>query len=348
MNFFTNLSRKITIFLFVLMAFSNLLLAQDEESTPALVIGGSVDTYFRYNLNSANNPAYGTVAPGSSFANLPGFSLGMVNLIASYDGEKTGFVADLVYGPRGTDAVFGSVPSQNIVNQLYVYWQASESLKLTMGNFNTFLGYELISPTGNFNYSTSYMFSYGPFSHSGLKADLSFGEGFSFMASVLNPTDATDFNPNNTYYGGLQLGYSNDAGGIWLNSLFTDGFYQLDITTGWDVSEKVFVGVNATTAKDSFLGAAGYFQVATSDALKLGLRGEYFQDKGLGIFTKDESVFDLTVTANYSLGNLTFIPEIRLDAFSQKDFVVKDVSDPLDPKLSENLTSFVLAAVFAF
>ena len=48
----------------------------------------------------------------------------------SYEGEKSGFVADLVFGPRGADAVFG-LPngigdagdphfyrSANIVNQL--------------------------------------------------------------------------------------------------------------------------------------------------------------------------------------------------------------------------------------
>ena len=48
------------------------------------------------------------IAPGSSFAQLPGFALGMANLVASYEGEKVGFVADLVFGPRGADAIFNS------------------------------------------------------------------------------------------------------------------------------------------------------------------------------------------------------------------------------------------------
>ena len=46
-------------------------------------------------------------------------------------------------------------------------------MTVTLGNFNTFLGYEVISPAANFNYSTSYMFSYGPFSHTGMKLDFS-------------------------------------------------------------------------------------------------------------------------------------------------------------------------------
>ena len=48
-------------------------------------------------------------APNTSFANLPGFALGMANIVLSYEGEKSGFVADLVYGPRGTDAVLAQL-----------------------------------------------------------------------------------------------------------------------------------------------------------------------------------------------------------------------------------------------
>ena len=106
-------------------------IAQDEETAPAPTfgLGGSIDTYFRSS----------EYAPGTSFANLPGFAMGMANLIVSYEGEKSGFVADLVFGPRGADAVFGSPQlddfyrSSNIVNQLYAYYNVSDSFTLTMG-----------------------------------------------------------------------------------------------------------------------------------------------------------------------------------------------------------------------
>ena len=83
--------------------------AQEE---PTFTISGSVDTYFRTNLSGGTNDAMdtiGTLAPTSSFANAPGFSLGMANLVMGYEGEKAGFVADLVFGPRGADAVFALV-----------------------------------------------------------------------------------------------------------------------------------------------------------------------------------------------------------------------------------------------
>ncbi|WP_205127408.1 outer membrane beta-barrel protein, partial [Okeania hirsuta] len=137
---------------------------EEEEDEPKLTFSGSVDTYFRTNLNGPNDISKsGIVAPATSFANLPGFSLGMINLIAA-----------------------------------------------------------------NFNYSTSYMFSYGPFSHTGLKLDISSESGFSFMAAILNPTDITEFNPSGDYFFGVQAGY----GGFYLNGLFGDGYSQVDLTGG--------------------------------------------------------------------------------------------------------------------
>ena len=104
------------------------------------------------------------------------------------------------------------------------------AVKLTMGNFNTFLGYEVISPVSNFNYSTSYLFSYGPFSHTGLKADFTLSEDFSLMLGVMNDTDLTEFNPTGDYAFGAQLGYS----GQFLNVLVDPSFFEIDYTGGFD------------------------------------------------------------------------------------------------------------------
>lgn len=400
--------RKITLFALSLMVGSMSVYAQEEsvdeavmEEAPAedsapLSISGSVDAYFRQNITAQNEQG---VAPATSFANNPGFALGMVNLIAAHEGEKAGFVADLVFGPRGADAVFASPQagafyrSSNMINQLYAYWNISDAVTLTIGNFNTFLGYEVISPTGNFNYSTSYMFSYGPFSHTGIKADIALTDELSIMLAVMNPTDMTEFNPADTYILGFQLGYASDAGGAWLNVRYGDedgnleddeitvsaadvlagngqssagGQFQIDLTTGWDIGD-FYVGFNGTYLTQAagvvtdttllgevvlvdsdadptgFYGAALYLQYGFSDAFSLGLRGEYFGELGsYGIYGEDVSVIDLTLSANYTVGGLTLIPEFRLDAVSEEVFVDTD-GDP-----SSILASFVLGAVYAF
>ena len=360
MNTFTKLTKRLILPVLFLLGVVTVQ-AQDEDEAAGFSFSGSVDTYYRANLNAPNkfldldgdgeDDYY--AAPFSSFANLPGFSLGMANLVASYEGEKVGFVADLVFGPRGADAVFASdmyamykanpfSSSSQMINQLYTYWNVSDGFTLTFGNFNTFLGYEVISPTANFNYSTSYMFSYGPFSHTGLKADIALGEA-SLMLGVFNDTDITEFNPTNHYYGGAQLGIA----GQYLNLLFSDDYFQIDYTGGFDVADATYLGINATYNNDNFIGAALYLQQSFTDDFSVGLRGEYFQDTGLGLLAEDDTVFDLTLSANYSVGPLTFIPEFRLDAFSD-DYVITEFTSPTELEVGSSLASFTLAAVYAF
>lgn len=355
---------KLLKFLFLFFITPSLLVAQDEETEEVkkLTISGSVDAYFRTNFNGLNKTeeivggdveTFDPVAPATSFANDPGFALGMANVILGYEGDKVGFVADLVFGPRGEDAVFLSSPSTNIVNQLYAYYQVSDGLRFTLGNWNTFLGYEVISPAANFNYSTSYMFSYGPFSHTGIKADFSLNDNWSAMLAVMNPTDYTEFNPIGKYSFGGQLGYSTGAGSAFLNliygeqSLSDDSTFQIDLTTGWDLSDAFYLGFNTTyntTDGEGFYGAAIYPQIQTTENFALGLRAEYFKEleDGGPVYGADVSSVDFTLTGNYTVGSLAIKPELRLDSISEEVFLNKDL------EATDKLASFVIAAVYAF
>jgi len=368
------------------------------QDSTTFTLSGSVDAYFHSSLGlqniyplSGGDPS-GAYAPSTSFSDLKGFSLGMVNLIASYSGEKSGFVADLVFGPRGKAAVFGpSLTSQGIVNQLYAYYKVSDNVTLNLGQFNTFLGYEVISPAVNFHYSTSYLFSWGPFNHTGLRADFSFGDGFVAKAAIMNPTDIVEFNPVNTYTLGGQFGYTNDNGGIWLNVLAGDqdgkldtdkdgtgaeslgSLFQWDITTSWNISETFSIGANVSqqTVKPgeyvddngdiqdfdgdntSFLGFALYPKLTLSESFALGLRAEYFSiSKGhLGIIGLDDegdgNVMEFTLSGNWKVGGLTFIPEVRLDKTSEDSyFKLKDNGTGADFK--DQMISVNLAAVYKF
>ena len=330
-----------TVVLSFMLCLSNLVTAQEETSDApkkTFDLSGSVDTYFRYNLADDQSQA-----PGTSFANQPGFAIGMANLIASYEGEKSGFVADLVFGPRGNDAVFGStLGSSPIVNQLYAYFNVSDKITLTLGNFNTFLGYEVIAPAANFNYSTSYMFSYGPFSHTGIKADIALSDDWSLMLGLMNPTDMTEFNAVDQYMFGAQLGFK----GQYLNFLAGMGQTQIDFTGGFDLSERFFLGINATNYDSGddtgFAGVALYPQLGISDGFALGLRIEAFSDDSYVFDQAEVDNTSITLTGSFTSGNMIIKPELRLDSASETIFTGAD----LDP--ADNLASFLIAAIYSF
>ena len=340
-----------TKFLFTLLIASLCFSTMQAQEEPTFSVSGTIDTYFR----SAK------FAPETSFANDPGFSIGMANVVLSYEGEKHGFVADFVYGPRGADAVFGSTEdSSQIINQLYAYYNFSDSFTVTVGNFNTFLGYEVISPAANFNYSTSYMFSYGPFSHTGLKLDFTLSDDVTFMAAVMNPTDMTeanyaliadedidgtlDYEAGDTYTYGLQLGLF----GQYINFLGGKDYSQIDFTGGIDITDGFFLGVNATstTTTDSdngFAGVALYPQVALSDSFSLGARYEYFESKGGAIMGEgDQDNTSFTITGSYTSGNFILKPEFRVDNASDKFYLDNDAA------ATDSLASFVVAAIYSF
>ena len=326
---------------------SSLTFAQEEATTevateetteePTFSIAGSIDTYYRSS----------EYAPGTSFGNLPGFALGMANVIVSYEGEKSGFVADFVFGPRGTDAVFNSTGSSNIVNQLYAYYNVSDSFTLTLGNFNTFLGYEVISPVANFNYTTSYMFSYGPFSHTGIKADIAVTDDVSIMLGVLNSTDMTEFQPvGDDYMIGAQLGlygqYINYLGGG------TAGVSQIDFTGGFSITDSFYLGLNATSYSDDndveFSGVALYPQYSFSDSFALGARYEAFSEDGLGAIGSVSGEGDntsFTITGSYTSGNMIIKPELRLDTASGQFYSNADGA-------TDSLSTFIVAAIYSF
>ena len=334
-----------TILFSALLFSGSIAMAQEETATveaaveeePTFNISGSIDTYYRSS----------EYAPGTSFGNLPGFALGMANVILSYEGEKSGFVADLVFGPRGADAVFNSTGSSNIVNQLYAYYNVSDRLTLTLGNFNTFLGYEVISPVANFNYTTSYMFSYGPFSHTGIKADIAVSDDVSLMLGVLNATDYTEAQPlGDDYMIGAQLGlfgqYINYLGGG------TAGVSQIDFTGGFNITEDFFLGINATSYSDDsdveFSGVALYPQYSFSDTFALGARFEAFSEDGLGAIGSVSGEGDntsFTLTGNYTQGNFIFKPELRLDTASGQFYSNADGA-------TDNLATVVIAAIYSF
>lgn len=323
---------------------------QDEESK--FKFNGSVDAYWRSNINAPNDEVNeGTLpyAPPSSFVNMPGFSLGMANLVASYEDDKVGFVADLAYGPRADQAINPSGATNNAaINQMYMFWKVTENTTATMGRFNTFLGIERISPVENFNYSMSHAFTFGPRNHNGLMLDFKLKNNWTMKLAVMNPMEVTDFNNTGHY----------SVGGQIINGNFKFGYVRsqrssfIDIVTGFDISDKIQMGLNAQFANyengvlegrigDEYTSLSIYPQYTASESMSWGVRLEYI---AFGPVADSDvlSVVTPTLTANYQVGGLTIKPEFRLDSSSQDIFINNDGNG------SGTLSSFVLGAVYSF
>jgi spore coat protein U-like protein len=379
--------------LLALLATSYTVSAQD--STKTFTLSGSIDTY-AHTTFGARNVDYGTYGPTTSFANLKGFALGMVNLVASYSGEKAGFTADLVFGPRGSDAVFASggyrnlvdAGSAQIINQMYAFYKVSDAVTFNLGQFNTFVGYEVISPAINANYSTSYLFSNGPFNHTGLRVDFAFGEGMVAKLAVMNPTDILEFNPVNTYTLGAQIGKTTDAGGVWLNFIMGDQdgkldedidgigdessygtLTQLDLTTGWTLSDLFYLGANVSWQSigegevfdvdgitgngretSSFFGVAVYPKLTFSETFALAIRGEMFSAKK---FHPLASPFVTDIDGDGSVFATTVTGNIKAGGLTimpeiRLDTTSEDSFVTKDGDSSDSITSFTLAAVYKF
>lgn len=261
--------------LMLLSLFAN---AQDES----LSISGSVDAYYKYDFSGyKNDDGVGNIP--TSFANEQNsVSLGMVNLILGKTVGKASFVGDVSFGPRGQYQSIGNSGDGNSfhIQNLYMSYAFTEKFSMTAGFMGTFVGYEIISPTGNFNYSTSYLFSAGPFQNAGIKAQYAFSDRVSLMVGLFNDWNAyQDLDGVSDF--GAQLFVSPAEGwDAYLNFLTGGTATILDLTTNYQVTDAFKIGLNVADCSDpgdteaGYSGGALYLQYGFSDAFALGAAGK--------------------------------------------------------------------------
>jgi hypothetical protein len=218
-----------------------------------------------------------------------------------------------------------------------------------MGKWATHIGYELLDAYTNRNYSMSYGFSYGPFFHTGLKADIGLGGKTGIMIGVANPTDfSSTSSSNKVLLAQLSTGSKNDKIKAYLNFQGGVGFDQFDLVLNATLTQKFAINYDGTiktvkvgASKNSWTSNAVYLNFDPSELFGLTLRAEYFDDQknvaGIG-----GNVFQTTLSGNIHLKNLTFIPEIRLDQSNKELFSKSDLNS------SKTNTSFIAAAVYHF
>lgn len=345
------------------------IMAQDSSSDnaePKLNISGYVDAYYKYNFNKnvSDNKTSFTNSQNS-------FELGMASVKFQELYKKAEFVADLGFGQRAKEFSYNDDGIAQAIKQLYVDYAFTDHFKLTLGSFATHMGWELVDPTGNTNYSMSYAFSYGPFFHTGLKADFTFGK-WTAMVGVFDPSDhksnffSADHSGsyNNRKNIGAQLTYAPSSKvKVFMNYLegkdtFNISNNQLNPIVTFQATDKfgiVYCGywdlfkTPDVTGIQQWVSNALYFNYNFTSAFGLSYRTEYFMDRdNMAVFTNADmfpgggNIFSNTLSANIHLGKLTVIPELRIDNASKALFN-KSNGDP-----AKSTVSALFAAYYSF
>ena len=345
----------------VAMSVMNIAFSQDSTNVPALSVTGSADVYYKYDFAKTKNNSY------TSFTNTHNsFALGMASVKLEHKTDKVDMVADLGFGQRAKDFSYNDEGITAAIKQLYISYSFTNWLKVTAGSWATHIGYELVDPYANRNYSMSYMFSYGPFFHTGVKAEVAVNNS-GFMLGVANPTDFK-YVPNDVLNkkkliaqysftpGDYFKAYINYIGG---QNIDTSKSHQFDVVLTSKISDKFSVAYNGTinsskmqvnknqfSEAKSWWGSALYLNYTITEHMGLTLRNEYFSDKNqLKIHTptaEGAKIFANTLSANFKIDNLTIIPEFRLDHSSEEIFTKSD------SKPTNTAANFLVAAVYSF
>jgi len=349
------MKKKLLLFVLAASGFALTSKAQDTVKTTQdapLVLYGSVDTYYKDDFSGHAN------IPTSFASDNNSASIGMVDLGLKKSVGNASFVGELSFGPRNDE----SVPTSGYhIQNLYVSYNLSSKLNATAGYMSTFIGYEVISPTGNFNYSTSYLFTNGPFQNAGLKLTYTFSDKVSLMAGIFNDEWNVYTSQHDVSTFGAQLtltpvknwtAYLNVATGPTSGTIF-------DLTTNYQITAAFKLGLNAASFTPAhygfgpvtygYSGVALYPQLAVSKVVTIGLREEYFSTKSDGSTLAGPlpggHVLGSTLSLNIKSGPFTLIPEIRYDSVNSQTYSTFTDSNGAP---TTSATQFVLAAVYAF
>ena len=310
---------------------------------------GSVDGYYRFNFSE---PKTGTNNLTSFTNSNNSFELGMASVRVDHSVGKVSATVDLGFGKRAQEFSYNDVGTTlTAIKQAYLSYAPSDKVKFTFGKWATHCGWELLDAYANRNYSMSYGFSFGPFFHTGLKADISLGRKSALMLGIANPVDYVSA-PSPTKYiiAQFSTGSSNDKLKAYLNFHGGTGLTQFNLVVNGVLSNQwsiVYDGsLNTTkigTTNSSWKSHAVYFNYDPTILFGLTLRADYFDDRKLSpLLAGGKNVFATTLSGNVKVDNLTIIPELRLDNASTTIFTK---GTGLGTK---STASFILAAVYKF
>jgi hypothetical protein len=325
------------------------------HSIPALIITGSADLYYRYDLARTDKNNF------TSFTNTHNqFNLGSAGIKLEHKSARVDMVADLAVGPRQKDFAYNDKGITQAIKQLYISYTVNNWLKVTAGTWATHLCYESPDAAANRNYSMSYLFTNGPFSHTGVKADFTTGKS-GLMIGIANPNDHRSIPSEGHNNKNIIAQYSyapsdnlkfclNYVGG---RDIEDNRTHQYDFVLTARTSTFFSLGFNGSVNKSSLAsekyasshswwGSALYLNIDPKSWFGLTLRTEYFNDEKGACLPAPASLVATTLSASFKVDGFTFIPEFRLENANTPIYIHHDGAP------THTAGSFLLAAVYSF
>lgn len=247
------------------------------------------------------------------------FQLDQAGLTLAYQ-PKQGFGA-LIDTIAGTDAQIvnaaesGSASSNNPIDILQGYVQyVHGGLTVQAGKFTTLAGAEVIAPTGDTNFSRSFLFYAEPMTHTGVRATYAFNSAVSVVLGVNNGWNYTTvtsgsktvelgiaLNPSASFSFSAQSYIGNDPIDLARRTLIdTVATYNatatLQFVASYDWGEQQ---ASAVTAGGQWSGVAVYVNKRLSRRWRVSLRGESFDDRNGFITGTAQKLKEVTLTLGY-------------------------------------------------
>lgn len=277
---------------------------------------------------------------------------GLVNITA---GQDAATVASSGLG-QNTNSVTNADITQAFVNY------ASGALTVQAGKFATLAGAELITSPSNLNYSRAWMFGWGPYTHTGLRATYVANDMFTLIGGVNNGFDQVNsqqsgkmaelnvtatFNPMfslaTTYLSGKQAG----AAGVTGNRNYLDmvgtitATSQLKFVFDYAYGKQKDAVVVGSDAKWHAL--ASYVNYQIDDTWRVAYRNEAFDDPNGYRSGLAQNLSSNTLTVGYAVSKaLEVRGEYRADKSTQSSFLQSNGSG------TSGQHSYAVDAVYQF
>jgi len=334
-------------------------------------LGFYVDTTYQYVFNRGltdslqlralypDNQQFALNAFTISVSKTPSMEGGLMNLL--------GFRADILFGEQAFE-LGGEGFDSDVVDPYQAYLQVlapvGNGINIFAGRFVTLAGYEVIEAWKDPNITRSILFGFAiPFTHTGIRANYTAGP-ITLTAGLNNGWDQVEeLNDSPTIESQLAYSYAGTTvSSAWLGvtgyfgkepsglGFGGEGWRELITAVGTiTFLEKITLIVDAdfgwqqdvvfdelgSEDNVSWWGIAGYIVVDPHPAVRLSLRGEYFDDPEGYRTGLDQKLFEFTPTlilkpfkgliaGNKFLDNFEARAEFRWDHSDENYFITKD------------------------